>query len=309
MKSYICLYRLVRSDGRGVFTLQAAAKHSLGYTISHPGVIVKTVAVVIIVLAVVLAASFIFLREVMVERPTLCRSCHFIAPYYNKWEQSSHRMVPCLRCHNYGPLRALLGQLKVLTGTYTPRPLTNVPDARCLQQGCHDRRLVESRESFTRWQIVFDHKPHFSEQRRNMRLHCRSCHSDIVQGEHMRVSMNVCFLCHLRGEEGEDGISCTRCHRDPKQMVSVRGVLYRHLRPVEKGRTCADCHQETKLGDGSVPPGKCFFCHVDRTERVKDVPFIHRAHAEERQIDCFYCHSFVEHGNIRMARDLEKLFR
>lgn len=246
----------------------------------------------------------------MVTNPGICRYCHFITPFYNKWERSTHNKVPCLKCHEYGPLNAVSGQLRFIAGTYNPRPLTNVPDSKCLQPGCHDRRLIESRVNLTKWNIVFDHKPHFILHRRGINLHCRSCHSDIVQGEHMKVSMNVCFLCHLNVQDTtEHKKRCTVCHNEPKKSVRYRGVPFNHIKPLEKGYLCISCHISVKIGDGSVPKEKCFFCHIDRTERYKDAGFIHRQHVTKKQIDCFFCHQFVEHGNIRLEKNLEDIIK
>jgi hypothetical protein len=269
------------------------------------------IAVIVLCVAVMLSfATYFFVREVMVVRPAVCRYCHFITPYYNKWERSTHNMVPCLKCHEYGPLNALSGQLRFIVGTYNPRPLTNVPDAKCLQSGCHERRLIESTVTIGKHGIVFDHKPHFMMERTGMRLHCRSCHSDIVQGEHMKVSMNVCFLCHIGTRTVPEALQgCSACHTEPPPMVTYRGVLLPHFRSESKARSCQVCHTSVKAGDGHVPRERCFFCHVDRTERYSDTVFVHRQHVEKKQIDCFFCHEFVEHGNIKLATDIDRMMR
>ncbi len=270
----------------------------------------KIAAIFIIVLLILLVTSYFFIKEVMIEEPGICRYCHFITVYYNKWERSTHNMVPCLKCHKYGPFNALSGQLRFIAGTYNPRPLTNVPDYKCLQPGCHERRLIESKVNFTKWDIVFDHKPHFTQHRRGIDLHCRSCHSDIVQGEHMKVSTNVCFLCHLNVKDTtEHKRRCTVCHKEPKRNVRYRGVLFSHLKPLEKGYTCNSCHISVKIGEGLVPKERCFFCHIDRTEKYNDAVFVHQQHVTGKQIDCFFCHQFVEHGNIKMAKDIKKITR
>jgi len=267
----------------------------------------KITAIVISVLLVFSLSTYFFAREVMITRPGICKYCHFIAPFYNKWERSTHKMVPCLKCHEYGPLNALSGQLRFIAGTYNPRPLTNVPDSKCLQAGCHQMRLIESKVIFTRWNIVFDHKPHFTQQRRGISLHCRSCHSDIVQGEHMKVSINVCFLCHLNLQDTtEHRKRCTVCHKGMKVNVEYKGISFKHVQPLEKGYLCISCHTSVKIGDGRVSKEKCFFCHIDRTERFKDWDFIHQQHVTRKQIACFFCHEFVEHGNIKLE-NVEKV--
>ncbi|MEJ2697529.1 MAG: hypothetical protein P8013_12900 [Candidatus Sulfobium sp.] len=268
----------------------------------------KISVIFISVLLTFLLVGYFFAREVMISNPSICRNCHFIESFYNKWERSTHHMVPCLKCHEYGPLKAVAGQFRFLVGTYNPRPLTDVPDRNCLQEGCHERRLVESTEIITRWNIVFDHKPHFSGQPGGIKLHCRSCHSDIVQGEHMRVSINVCFLCHLKsGNDAAREGRCTVCHRKVKRNVRYRGRLFRHLGPLEKGAACDTCHMSVIIGSGAVPQEKCFFCHIDRGARYGEAQFVHRQHVTVKQIDCFLCHKIVEHGNIKLSRGILRL--
>jgi hypothetical protein len=273
----------------------------------------RSMKIAAIILSVVLIFSitiYFFVKEVMVSRPAVCKYCHFIAPFYNKWERSTHNMVPCLKCHEYGPLNALSAQLRFIAGTYNPRPLTNVPDSNCLQHGCHERRLVESKVIFTRWNIAFDHKPHFTQHRRGINLHCRSCHSDIVQGEHMKVSTNVCFLCHLNVQDTTEHTKrCTVCHKDPKPNFIYKGNVYSHTKPLEAGYLCISCHVSVKIGEGSVPKERCFFCHIDRAEKIKDAEFVHQHHVTKKQIDCFFCHEFVQHGNIRLEKNLEEIIK
>ncbi len=268
----------------------------------------KIAAIFLILVLILSSVTYFFIKEVMIEKPAICKYCHFITPYYNKWERSTHNMVPCLKCHEYGPLNALSGQLRFIAGTYNPRPMTNVPDANCLQSGCHEKRLIESKVIFTRWNIVFDHKPHFTKHPRGLTLHCRSCHSDIVQGEHMKVSRNVCFLCHLNVKDSREHSSrCTVCHKELKAKVRYRGKLFSHLRPIEKGFQCGDCHTSVQIGDGGVPKENCFFCHIDRTEKYKDIEFVHRQHVTNKQIDCLFCHQLIEHGNIKLSKDIDDI--
>jgi hypothetical protein len=270
----------------------------------------KVTAIFIIIILILSITTYFFVREVMMEKPVICKYCHFITPYYNKWERSTHNMVPCLKCHEYGLFKAFSGQLRFIAGTYNPRPIANVPDAKCLQPGCHDRRLIESKVTFTKWNMVFDHKPHITKPRRGIDLHCRSCHSDIVQGEHMKVSINVCFLCHLNFE-GITGPKkrCILCHKEPKRNVRYRGIRFNHLKPLENGYLCVSCHTSVTTGEGLVPKQKCFFCHIDRTEKFDVVEFVHRQHVVRKQIDCFFCHQFVEHGNIKITKDLEEIIK
>jgi hypothetical protein len=242
-------------------------------------------------------------RYVAFPSPENCKACHYIKPFYDKWATSTHKMVPCLKCHVYTMEKAVASQFLFLAGSANPRPLSNVPDANCLQGGCHDKRLVESKVLFTKWNISFDHKPHFSEMKRGVKLHCRSCHSDIVQGEHVRVSKNVCYLCHFKGAKpGEAVTGCPSCHTAPKDAIKVGGKTFSHTAALKAGKKCGQCHTQITRGEGMTPKEKCFFCHVDRIDKIGDVKLIHEKHVGQKQVDCLWCHERIEHGKIKMNK-------
>jgi hypothetical protein len=264
----------------------------------------KVFLILLIGIAVVFGAYF-FMRNVVFPSPQNCNVCHFITPFYEKWKTSTHNKVPCLKCHEYTLLKALAAQLRFLTGTYNPRPFTNVPDKSCLQSGCHDKRLIESKVIFTKWGINFDHKQHFTEMKRGIKLHCRSCHSDIVQGEHVKVSMKVCFLCHFKGVPHDQTITgCPSCHSSPKQSIVVNGKAFSHEDAKKAGYKCNHCHMEITRGDGITNKDQCYFCHVSRTEKYTDVKLLHEKHVTEKQIDCLWCHPRIEHGRIKVVENL-----
>jgi hypothetical protein len=52
---------------------------------------------------------------------------------------------------------------------------------------------------------------------------------------------------------------------------------------------------EITRSEGVVPPEKC-----------KDVKLIHDENVGDKQIDCLYCHTRIEHGKIKMAAELPK---
>jgi len=262
----------------------------------------KKIGIMTIIVAVVSLGLYYYVSQVMFQNPKYCNSCHFMTPFYEKWKTSTHNMVPCLKCHEYEPVKALAGQFMFMADAHNPRPLTNVPDRNCLQSACHDKRLVESKVIFTKRNINFDHKPHFTQMRRGIKLHCRSCHSDIVQGEHVKVSMNVCYLCHFKGvPHDEAATGCPSCHSAPEKPVMVSGNAFSHEEAAQQGFPCKQCHVEISKGDGVTPRDKCFFCHVDRTEQYADVELIHQKHVTEKQVDCLWCHTKIEHGKIKMA--------
>ncbi len=270
---------------------------------------IKKTAVISAVAFLILAGAVYFsFKAFLFASPENCKTCHFIEPFYKKWETSTHSMVTCLKCHDYKPINAVAGQMRFLVGTYNPRPMTRVPDKNCLQGGCHDRRLIEAKATFTRWGIELDHKTHFEEMRRGIKLHCRSCHSDIVQGEHVRVSKNVCFLCHFMGiTEGQALTGCPSCHTAPKEDIVFQGKPLSHKKVLASGLTCDRCHINVIEGTGEVAKEKCFFCHIERTEKYDDVEFVHQKHVAEKQLDCLFCHQRIRHGHIEMAYKIPEL--
>lgn len=262
----------------------------------------KRVLVICLVSVGVVLGAYFYAKEVMFDSPKNCNICHFMTPFVEKWAASTHKGVDCLKCHVYTPLSAAFGQLRLWTGVYNPRPKTIVPDRNCLRSGCHDRRLIESKAILTKRGINFDHMPHFTEIKRGIKLHCRSCHSDIVQGEHMKVSMNVCFLCHFKGASPDHAVTgCPSCHTAPKQPVVVKGQTISHEETVKAGLKCNRCHTEITRGDGIAPKEKCYFCHVEKTEMYEDVRSVHLTHVTRSQLDCLWCHPRIEHGKIRMT--------
>jgi len=126
----------------------------------------------------------------------------------------------------------------------------------------------------------------------------------------MKVSINVCFLCHLNAEPGtEDNRVCTTCHRELKKIVFYRGEAFNHMKPRGKDYSCSRCHSSVKIGEGTVSKKKCFFCHVDRAEKYSDVEFVHEQHIGKKQMDCFFCHEFIEHGNIKISGEINGIIK
>ena len=140
------------------------------------------------------------------ESPTFCRSCHIMEPYYEAWATSGHNKVACVECH-YPPedtgdhlwrkFQAVSQVAKFVTRTYSSKPYAVVENKACLRSGCHSEKLLEGKIVFAGG-VKFDHLPHLRERRRGRQLRCVSCHSQIVVGRHVEVTLESCFLCHWR---------------------------------------------------------------------------------------------------------------
>ena len=239
------------------------------------------------------------------SRPKFCTTCHYMQPFYQSWASSTHKDVPCAKCH-YAPgfksvietkTVGLVHLVTYVTEFYKrSKPTAEVTDASCLRSGCHETRLLSGKEKFKR--VYFDHQPHLTELRRGKQLRCTSCHSQIVQGDHMRVTESTCFLCHFKSGPGDPRIhNCTFCHDAPTRENTTEIIAYDHSSVVEKNIACERCHTEMIVGDGAVPLENCYNCHWERErlERHTDTDFMHKTHITDHKIECQQCHTPIQH--------------
>jgi nitrate/TMAO reductase-like tetraheme cytochrome c subunit len=250
-------------------------------------------------------------------QPDFCRSCHLMEPYYQAWHDSTHRDVPCGDCHFEpgwqhtikGKFEASSQAVKFVTGTYGSKPHAEVRDSSCLRSGCHEQRLLEGKVNWEvptqqgrKITIRFDHTPHLGEMRRGKQLRCVSCHSQMVQGQHIVVTLDTCFLCHFKGlEHGrhEEAIGgCTSCHEAPKEEIRLATGMFQHRDYINTGVTCESCHAEVISGDGAVPRQMCWNCHnkPQQIARYGEPQFLHRTHVSEHKVECSSCHVQIEHN-------------
>lgn len=265
--------------------------------------------------AVVLSGVTLFTLLEVSSNPKFCSSCHLMRPYIDAWKNSSHANVNCMSCHAQEGLKgyfetkftAMSMLANYFTGLYRrSRPWAEIEDANCMQ--CHDTRLLEGRTEWTKG-IMFDHKPHLTEERRGRRLRCTSCHSQIVQGEHITVTSSTCFLCHFKNVEQEhraDLAECTKCHSNPPTGdQAVEAGLFDHGSVVHDHISCQACHKKMWQGSGEVRRESCGTCHAEEEhiDRINDLEFIHEWHIEKRKVECQTCHDKIEHRHAVIDRD------
>lgn len=264
----------------------------------------KAIGILLLVLVVVVVVLNITVYQISRHSST-CLYCHYMEPYYKQWQTSTHNKVECIKCHDYSSTAIMGATLRYVSGSYNPRPRVEVSDSSCLQSGCHEKRLLEGKVLFKR-AIVFDHKDHLEKIKRGEKLHCTSCHSQIVQGAHISVTEKVCYLCHFKGAaKGESATGCPSCHGVPTKVVEHEGFSFSHDAYLKLGVACKQCHTEVVRGEGEVPDSRCFSCHVERLEKKHDFALIHNTHVNKHKINCFSCHNPIEHGNIAMVGPLE----
>ena len=250
-------------------------------------------------------------------QPDFCRSCHIMEPYYQAWHNSTHKNVSCPECHfEPGLANTLKGKwqasaqaVKYITETYGSKPHAEIHDSSCMRSGCHEKRVLEGKVNWEvptdrggKVTIRFDHTPHINETRRGKKLKCVSCHSQIVQGQHLVVTLDTCFLCHMKGvQHGRNDQTlggCKSCHTEPKEQIRLATGLFNHADYTNRGVTCENCHSEVVRGDGSVPRQVCWTCHnqTHQVSRYGETAFLHETHVTKHKVECSNCHMHIEHN-------------
>jgi len=238
------------------------------------------------------------------QKPKFCISCHNMQPYYDSWKLSKHKDIKCVECH-YKPgiknefaqkFQALNQVASYVTNQYGTRPTTQVEDASCLRQGCHDTRLLKGKVNFKG--VVFDHTPHLTKFRRVTKLRCASCHQHVMEDQHMTVSETTCFLCHFKDHKGHHSTTadCNKCHKSPLPKTK-----FDHADVEARKVNCVDCHANIVQGHGEVPKERCVLCHSEkeRLARYSDTVFMHKNHVTNHKIECQQCHNTIQHKFIR----------
>ncbi|HEC32596.1 MAG TPA: hypothetical protein ENI41_08900, partial [Deltaproteobacteria bacterium] len=242
-----------------------------------------------------------------------CSTCHYMKPFYNSWKTSSHRDIECLVCHYPPGIRSKLrakveGLLQV--GRYwtklylKSKPWAEIPDESCLREGCHSKRLLQGAVDFKT--VHFDHKIHLTDLKRGKKLRCTSCHSQIVQGEHITVTESTCFICHFKKSKHYPRIAdCSHCHLQ-EDLISSTTSRFNHKPVFENGFSCNKCHTNTILGDGAVPRENCYKCHweQDRLSKYEDTDLMHTTHITDHKIECNQCHLEIQH---KIIKDIESI--
>ncbi len=251
------------------------------------------------------------------SRPSFCTTCHFMEPFYESWETSSHADVTCTTCHFppglRGTIRGKLTGLEQVVSyigrSYTRRkPWAEIDDSSCLQSGCHETRTLQGVVTFMG--VVFDHSHHLGELRRGKQLRCTSCHSQVVQGEHLLVTESTCFLCHMKQEGDIDPAlmeklaDCKTCHNWEAVPEEDRSHFrFDHTQVLEQNLKCVQCHNRTMVGDGFVPRENCSSCHFEpeRLAKYSDTELLHQVHIAEHKVECSQCHLTIQHRIQRIT--------
>jgi len=235
-------------------------------------------------------------------------------PYVEAWETSNHSGVTCTDCHFppgfkskiHGKLTAASMVVNYFTGVYKKsKPWAEIDDASCLRSGCHAEQQLNEDVIFKQ-NIHFNHNSHLNNLRRNKKLRCTSCHSQIVQGEHMTVTESTCFLCHFKDQKENLPMNdCTWCHSVP---VAENDIMpeYDHIFVLDNDIDCNSCHGEMVVGDGAVLESRCNTCHADigKISQMSDDEFMHKMHITDHKVECENCHLPIQHKSIARTKDI-----
>ncbi|MEW6380542.1 MAG: cytochrome c3 family protein [bacterium] len=250
----------------------------------------------------------------IINYPGFCNRCHYMRPYTESWQTSSHQAVSCVTCH-YEHLSTSGNQedrnkfslvIRALARTYSILPKSRVSDQACLQQGCHQWAEIQEEKLFKHG-IRFSHEQHLKTSPRGKHLGCITCHSQIVQGKHVRVTETICFNCHFKGRQEKDtGVGrCITCHSLPGISINFAGVELNHEKFLANNENllCTDCHIKVTQGEGQVPRERCFTCHINSKNKLAgDTPLIHTVHVNKQSIECFRCHQDIQHGQKGVSK-------
>jgi nitrate/TMAO reductase-like tetraheme cytochrome c subunit len=264
--------------------------------------------------SIVLLLALLWGAAELTSKPNFCSSCHFMQPYVEDWKTSSHSDVTCTKCHFppgfkskvKGKFTAASMVVNYFTGVYKKsKPLAEIEDASCLRSGCHSEQALNEDVVFKQ-DIHFNHNSHLNNLRRGKELRCTSCHSQIVQGEHMTVTESTCFLCHFKNVESDKTMNnCTWCHKAP---IPNNDSIPKYDHSFVKARKidCTNCHGSMVVGAGDVLESRCSSCHAEtgKLEKISDPEFMHQMHVTDHKVECENCHIPIQHKSIARTEDI-----
>jgi nitrate/TMAO reductase-like tetraheme cytochrome c subunit len=270
----------------------------------------------------ILAVSLIIGSEYYTARPEFCGSCHMMKSYYDSWRKSKHgeKNVACVVCH-YAPKERSdidanfkgLGQLLTYF-SYEGREIrmpTKVSDPGCMTSECHPvEKFMDKKIRFTE-KVPFIHRTHEEKTIEGQKLHCDTCHQNITIEKHFEVTEQVCFLCHFKNTDFNEGrAKCSHCHEIPtKPLQKQKKESKPDENPIthqslEKAKVpCQSCHYEIIQGKGEVRKQNCFNCHnysFDLDSKSGEKRLMHTEHVAGQHVagqlaKCFDCHEPIQH--------------
>jgi hypothetical protein len=158
--------------------------------------------------------------------PGQCASCHEMKPYYDSWQNSSHRGAApnCLYCHVKPGVLNLVGYEFAFygeiaghfSGAVVATTAANAPAVQsCQRAGCHSL----NRETSNAGDIKINHRLHVIQAK----IPCTSCHPGAVHagvGGRLKLPpMKLCKTCHADKMQ-----TCNFCHSEQRLQGVPAGV-------------------------------------------------------------------------------------
>jgi len=266
-------------------------------------IILFVILIVIIVLLAILPFILVagYAGFTMAETPEFCGYvCHNMKPYYESYENSTHKGIKCAECHNEPGfigffkgtvIGAMNESYLYISGNYDKEPIVcDMSGRSCTREECHKTERLYKKESIFQG-ITFRHDVH-SEIIGNIKLKCSSCHStdSLV---HMKINVKTCLLCHTSDIiSREEPLRCLDCHSTTISDIKA----YNHTSVLQNKTSCSNCHKSAHLKQ-LVEQERCDLCH--REKPVKKETYteeeLHKIHTFEHTVDCIMCHNEVTH--------------
>lgn len=121
-----------------------------------------------------------------ISRPQSCVACHEVKPYYVSWQNSPHKGVECMECHEpRGPFGKINGAIR----------------------GIHDLGIqITGEYSFLKPAITYDNN-------------CMTCHRGKNKDYPKAPQMKTAPTDHKKIVE--EDVSCKNCHKETGHKVSL----------------------------------------------------------------------------------------
>lgn len=233
--------------------------------------------------------------------PQLCMSCHEMELRAHSWDESAHRVVACVKCHQeptawyevptrLGDRFALLsrdikahysGDFEDVSIDMASPGASPIPDSVCLQ--CHD----PNRKATSGYRILIDHVEHAKRNGECVSCHVRTAHPEETRGGPLTL-MGQCYTCHGTAEQPEASAECGTCHPAgyelfPTSHTAASWARDHGVTSEADKRLCLMCHTETYCND-------CHGMPMPHPARWDEGEAGHAPLATSDPVSCQRCH-------------------
>lgn len=248
------------------------------------------VAACVVLVGAVLAPVGMKVKKAAAQDPTFCTNCHLMDGAWERWSESAHAGITCVKCHPGNLQTDLRHGFFALIGRTEVRGDAGVDQHAC--EGCH---LEGKDPKWPKIAATAGHEVHSDKEH----LTCVGCHAST---EHVsRPASEVCHDCHEQavviGKMTE--VHCLDCHNFLAQGSNLE----------PSAETCRGCHREGGKAPVVAAHGTqdCLGCHQPHEAATAHPEACASCHEEdnghhaEGQAHCADCHE--PHHVGREARD------